>query len=120
MELFGQPSKTFLSSLISNSLTIEQLTIPLAGAVISLLLMAFLFLKWRLPRYVKKCQENIDNLVNLDTAYRETTWSRIKNKVSTLISDPKLKGIYYPHPKNLNKIEKFIKEDLNKYYEMIR
>ena len=94
--------------------------IPAAGLVGSVLIMGFLFTKLFLRRYAKRCQKNVDRLANFDTPYWEHTWSKARDKVSSLLKTVKWKGIFSSHQKNLEILEKFRNQELQGYFEKTR
>lgn len=88
------------------------------GTAASVLLMSTWLFKWRLPRYIKRCRANVNQLVTLDTAYKEHTWERVRKNVQALLAKPGFEELRFPHFKNLEKINAFIKRDLQRYYTL--
>ena len=119
-EFRGYPQETFLSSLLKGSVTPQHMLIPAAGLIVGVLLMGFLFTKLFLRRYAKRCRKNVDLLVNFDTPYWEHTWSRAREKVSSLLKTVRLKGIFSSHQRNLETLEKFRQQELQAYFEKTR
>jgi hypothetical protein len=116
----GFPQETFLSSLLDGSVTLQHLMIPAAGLIGIVLLMFFLFTKIFLWRYVKRCRKNLDLLVSFDTPYREHTWTRVREKVSSLLKAVTWRGIFSSHQRNLDALEKFRNQELQEYFEKTR
>ena len=116
----GFPGKSFLPSLLTGTVTPQQLIIPMAGFLVSMAALTVWFLKWRLPRYRKGCHSDVDRLVHLETVYHEHAWQRVKTSALKLLSKSSVKDLYYSHHKNLETIDKFIQEDLKKYFSKIR
>ena len=119
-ELAGVPQETFLSALYSGTLAIHHFLIPVIGLVAGVLFMGFLFTKWFLSRYAKKYRKNVDRLFHLDTPYREHAWSRAKNHVLNLLQKIRVKGLFASHRKNQEVLERFLKKDLQAYFETVR
>jgi GTPase SAR1 family protein len=116
----GSPGKAFLPSLVSGGAAIPQLMIPAAGFLASMALSILLFVKWTLPRHIKKCLRDTDTLAQLESDYHTHTWQRVRSQVQALIKKANFRALYYPHRKNLAFVEKFGREDLKKYFSKIR
>jgi len=119
-ELYGFPDHTFLVSLMSGIVELPQFIIPLASFALVTCLGTLWLLKWQLPRYFKRCQLKPAGLVALDTVYRQHVWERVGGKVEKLLAKAKLGDLFVGHASNINKIEKFSKQYIQKYYEEIR
>ncbi len=121
LDLIGQftigfPQQAFIFSLISGAVTVQSLIIPVAGVAVTFLLAGFFYWKWTLPRYIKKCRTNVDQLISLNNAYREHLWTKVKKNVSALLSKSGFEEVRFPHQRSLEEIEKFVKYDLQQYY----
>ncbi len=112
----GFPSRIFLASLLSGAVTTTDILIPAGGFLASLLLMVLWLLKWRLPRFIKGQQSGVERLVSLETEYQRHTWSRVKDHVIGLLGQAGLRDFLPSHRINLNKIDKFLREDLHGFY----
>ncbi len=112
----GFPQQTLVVSLFSGAFSVTSLIIPVLSVIVVLVLGIVFFFKWTFPRYIKKCRSNIDQLVSLENAYREQTWFRVKSNVLSLLSDAAFKEILFPHKKNFDDIDTFIREDLQRYF----
>ena len=115
-EFANVPLETFLSALLAGTVTRSQLVIPGIGAAVSVLLVAAWFFKLGLPGYVKRSQADIDRLVRLDTTYRQHVWAKLKAGVAIMLTQFGLKALNQSHLKNLVRIEKIIKKDLQYYF----
>lgn len=118
--LAGAPGNAFLPSLMSGALTPQHLIIPTVGLTTSLLCFFLWFVKWRWPRYQKRCRTDVDALARLDSAMREDTWRRMNENVVGLLSKTKLGDLSKHHHRNLEAIEKISKEEVRKYFSKIR
>jgi len=112
----GTPTRALVPSLFSGSFTPSQLVIPAAGFVVVMAAAILLFLKWRLPGYVKKCLQNTDGLVRIETDFHASSWLRVKENVRQLIGKANFRALHYPHQKNLAFIDKFTGDELKKYF----
>jgi len=115
----GFPQKTLLSALLAGSFDAYYPLVPAIGLVATLLLMSVLFTRWLLPRYAKKCRKDIDRLSNFDTPYQEHTWSRARTIVAQLLENISIKRIFVSHQKNLDRLDRFLKQKLQVYFEKI-
>ena len=52
-----------------------------------------------------------------DTPYQEHTWITAKESVLNLVNRATWGDIFYSHQRNIDKIEMFINEDLQKYFK---
>ncbi|MDX9787196.1 MAG: dynamin family protein [Desulfobacterales bacterium] len=118
----GSGGRSFLLSLLAGAVAIDKLVLPLFGVLITWSASALWFTKWRLPRYFQACREDVDRLVSLTTPYQEYIWQRVRGNVLALISAPELdmKALSHPHQKNLERVDRFIREDLKRYFSMDR
>jgi len=119
-EMTGFPKETFLTELLKGSAGLHHLPIPIIGLIVSVFIMGFLFAKGLLPWYAKKSRNNVTQLITADTPYREHTWSLARENVINLLQKVSFKGIFSSHQKNLETIEKFMRQELQTYFENIR
>lgn len=118
--MWGLPKNTILPSLLSGeSVAPAQLMIPVGGAVLVSVLIALMFLKWQFPRHAKRCRQNLDCLITLDTVYRRHLWERVKDKVRELLSAPTVFGLFTGHQGNIEKLDRFSKGEMQDYYKKI-
>ncbi|MCJ7830008.1 MAG: dynamin family protein, partial [Desulfobacterales bacterium] len=85
-KVLGYPPETLVNALLGGHATLRQLLVPLAGAAVVLIFMGVWFFKWRLRRYRKRCRQNPEQLIELDTAYRQNTWAKTRPTVLGLLS----------------------------------
>lgn len=119
-ELSGFPSESLLSSLSSGVFKIEQLPIPLAGFFGVIILAVLWFSRWQFPRHKKSSLADIDKLIILDTDYRRHTWKKMRPAIEKLLENSGHKDLFFSHQKILQKIDRFIQNDLQNYYKKIR
>jgi len=119
-ELYGFPKHPLLASLMTGMVDLPQFIIPLVSFTLVAALGTLWCMKWQLPRYYRRCQAKPESLVSLDSVYRLNVWGRVKEKVQKLLVKPKLNDIFAGHANNINKIERFSKRYIQKYYEEIR
>ncbi|MCP4689932.1 MAG: dynamin family protein [Desulfobacterales bacterium] len=115
-EFFKFPRETLISSLLSRSAGPGSFLIPTIGAVIVFILSGLWFLKWQFPRHIDKCKADPDRLVTLKTDYRKFKWSRTKKKVQKLLDAADIKDLGFIHQKRLQRVEEFLREDLQRFY----
>jgi len=119
-ELLHFPESTFLSSLVQGYVPPERLLVPLISFS-SVLLVSLLWLsKWQLPRYFKRCRVQVDKLVTIESEYQKSVWERVRENVLALLKKPTVKSLYQPYGANLNKLEKYSRKYIQRYYEKIR
>jgi len=119
-ELLGFPEVPLISSAMSGFITLERLVVPLIG-FLAVLLISFAWLsKWQLPRYYKRCRVEVDKLVEINSEYQKSVWDRVRSNVLALLKKPTIKSLYQPYAANLNKLERYSKKYIQKYYEKIR
>ena len=77
-----------------------------------------------IDQYDHKKAKRINNpsvgLVTLETEYRRHLWSKVEAHVVELLRSAGLGQIFAAHTRNLNKIKKFLSQDLKEFYEKIR
>lgn len=117
---WGFPEKTMLPSLLSGGVVEwRQFLLPLSGFVAVAGVIGLIFMKWRLPRYTRRCRQNLDSLVGLDTVYRRDLWARVKDKVTELLARPGVLGLFVGHRGNMARIDKFASGVMQEYYKKI-
>ena len=116
-ELLGFPAETFLSTFVTGQIAIGHLILPAAGSGASVALAWLWLVKWRMPRFVRRCLKETDALVELNTDYRKHTWVRVRDRVRELIGlNRGLRGLFTPHGKHLRRLRQFVGEELKAYY----
>lgn len=118
--ILGTPARALIPSLFSGGFAPTQLILPVAGFLTVMVVAIFLFVKWRLPAYIKKSLQHIDSLAHLDTDFHKHTWARVKSRVQEMIKKANFRALYYPHQKNLAHVERFTRDELKKYFSKIR
>ncbi|MBW1697402.1 MAG: dynamin family protein [Deltaproteobacteria bacterium] len=116
----GFPKETFLSALVESTIAVHHLLIPALGLVSSVLLMTIVFTQLLLPYYSRRYQKNLDRLVDLSSPYREHIWSLARSRVFNLLGKITFRGIFGSHQKNLDMLERFMKQELQMYFEKIK
>jgi hypothetical protein len=117
----GTPGQALIPSLFSGKdFTLPQLIVPAAGFLAAMSAAILLFMKWHLPRYIKKCLQDTDGLIRLETDFHSHAWHRVKDRVQHLIKKAKFRSLYHSHQKNMTFVEKFGRDELKKYFSKIR
>ena len=119
-KLAGFPKQTFIEAMLSGSIDLSNLIIPISGVAMLLLFSSFWFIKWSFPKFTKKWKKSARDLVNLNTQYKSHLWTRVEEKVEGLLETATIKELKGGHIKNLKKIRTFIKKDLQEFYNKIR
>lgn len=119
-KLTGFPEQTFLEAMINGSIDPSNLVIPASGVALVSLLSGLWFIKWSFPRFAGKCRESAANLVNLNTEYKRRLWTKVAVKVESLLNTATVKELLGCHIRNLDKIQRFIRKDLQEFYNKIR
>ena len=117
--LTGFPSETLVSAIISHSVDIRHVPVPAVGLALTIIIMGFLFSRIFFPLYSKNFQKNVDRFILSDTPYKEHTWSRARESVLNLLKRATWGDIFYSHYKNIEKIEKFMSQELQNYFKNI-
>ncbi len=118
--LTGYPSEPFILSLATGTLSFNNFLWPLIWLLLVVAGGSVYFQKFTFPRFVKYCTTNLDSLVKLDSAYERDLWQRVRSKVLDLLERDARRQIWVRHKRNLAKVEKFIKKDLQSFYERVR
>ena len=115
--LIGFPSEIFLSTFATGQIHLGHLVLPAAGSS-GVAALAWLWLvKWRLPRYVRRCLKETERLVELETDYQKQTWAKIQGTVKELIGmNTGLRALFMPHKKHLKQVRHFVNQELKAYY----
>jgi hypothetical protein len=118
----GIPAHAIFMTMISGGPGMSKLLLPLAGLVGCWIGAGIWFIWWRLPRHFRECREDVDRLMKPATPYQESIWKRIRGQVADLISrsDLRVNHLSYPHLKNHEKVDRFISEDLKRYFSVNR
>jgi GTPase SAR1 family protein len=116
-ELTGHPGSTLLGSLLSGTVTVSQLLIPLGGTLALLTAAWLFFLKFQLPQLRNRTMANPEAMLNLETEYRRQLWRKVKETVSLNLQQAGAGDIFFPHRRNLQKIDRFLSQDLQDYYK---
>ena len=116
----GFPKDTLFDAIVSQTVEIRHLPIPAMGLLIVFILMGLLFSKWWLPVFAKRYRKNVDRLTTIETPYGEHMWSESRETVVGLLGKVKFKSIFTSHQRNLDTVEKFMRENLQNYFKIIR
>ncbi len=116
----GYPADPLLYSLVTGRLSVDSFLWPVIWLLLVIAAGSVYFQKISFPRLVKKFSQEPDRLIDLDSAYDRDLWQRVKPKVSELIRRNARHQIWVRHKKNLSKVRKFVKRDLQSFYERIK
>ncbi len=114
--LFGFPPQPLLGALFSGQVNAALLAVPATAAAAVLVLAGIWLRKWGMGRLKRRYAEKTDELVNLDTEYRAHKWGRARATVQRLLAMPGGGHLGFAHQRNLERIERFIAENLRGLY----
>ena len=116
----GYPDQPFIGALLSGSVGLSSLILPLIWAC-TLFIAGFIWIrKIKFPAYVRTVLASLDSLVKLDTPYRMDIWHRVKERVRELIKTDPYHQFRMAHWKSFVKIEQFLEKDLKKFYTELK
>jgi len=115
-KLTGHPDSTLIGSLFSGTVSVGQLIIPLGGTLALLTCAWLFFLKFQLPRLKKRSLTEPETLLSLETEYRRQLWRKVKTAVLLNLQQAGVGDVFFFHRKNLQKIDRFLNQDLQDYY----
>ena len=116
----GFPKETLLSALLSQTVALGHLPIPVLGFLLVFVLMGLLFTEWWLPVYTRRYRRHVDRLIQVETPYSEHMWTAARESVLKLLKNIRLKAIFTSHQRHLDTIDRFSREDLQTYFKTIR
>ena len=117
---FGYPDSPFVVDLVSGQAGIHSLLWPFVWLLLTIGAGSLLFQKIVFPRFVKQYASNPDPLVRLKTRYDRDLWPKIKARVSNLIEKRGKRHVWIPHSKHLARVRRFLKKDLQSFYERVK
>ncbi len=118
--LTGYPEHTFLESLFAGTTTLGDLVWPAVWALITIAGATLLVQRVQFPGFVKRILENLDSLVQLDTAYKRDLWTRVKGRVKSMLEEQAVRQLWTPHSRYLKRLQDFLDKDLKKFYDKVR
>ncbi len=116
----GYPSHPFLIALATGNLTPNSLLWPVVWLLFTVAAGSLYFQKITFPGFVKAYSSDPDRLAELESAYDRDLWERIRPKVIELIEKKARHEIWVRHKAHLAKVKKFIKKDLQSFYEKVK
>jgi len=116
-ELTGHPGSTMIGTFFSGTVSLGQLVVPLGGTLAILTAAWLFFLKFQLPRLRNRSTANPETMLNLESEYRRQLWRKAKQTVSLNLQQARAGDVFFPHGRNLQKIERFLNQDLQDYYK---
>jgi hypothetical protein len=116
----GYPEMPLVSSLVSSSLTLDNLLWPVIWLLLTIAGGSAYFQKITFPRLSRACAENPDGLADLDSPYEKDLWPRVRTRVSELIKRHSRRHVWISHSRNLSKVNRFLKRDLQEFYAKVK
>ncbi len=118
--LVSYPETTLFSAFRSDSISWQNLIIPVALSSLTIIIGLVVFAKIIYPQHLKRAVAADAELVTLKNDYRKNLWKKMKGKVYELLNNSTYQEIWSGHGRNLNRIQQFLKIDLVRYYTKIR
>ncbi len=115
--LTGKPEITFIEALLQGHVTGGNLIGPLVGISVVVLLMLFYAQRLSFPGIVKKSLEDLDDLVDLDTAYKKDLWCGVREHVRKQLTEQPRKHLLMSHQRHLRRLRNFLERDLSRFYQ---
>ena len=114
------PNETLLSALQTRTLNANHFILPACLFALTLFLAWFIFSRFVFSGLKKKCANQSQDLVMLDSEYKKNLWSKMQAKVQGLLAKATTRELWAGHPRNFSKIQEFLASDLQSYYDKIR
>ncbi len=118
--IFGYPSNPFVMDLVSGTLGPHSFLWPLIWLLLVVAAGSAVFQKITFPRFARGYAADPDPLVKLKTPYERDLWPVVRQRVSELIEKHARRQVWMPHSRNLQKVRRFLKKDLQAFYERIK
>ncbi|NPA94474.1 MAG: dynamin family protein [Thermodesulfobacteria bacterium] len=118
--LTGYPSDPFLLSLVTGNLGVDTFLWPIIWFLFTIGIGSFYFQKITFPRFIREVASNPDRLVELKSAYDRDLWERVRHRVAELIDKDARHQIWVRHKRNLARLEKVVKTELQSMYDKVR
>ena len=118
--IFSLPRQTLISSVKGGTFSLGNLLIPLIFLCTTLVLGWIFYNNYGFKKLLKGTLANCSDLVNRENEYRRNLWNKMQGKITDLVSNSKAKDIWIRHSGNLTKIQRFLENDLKKYYDKLR
>ncbi|WP_291323376.1 dynamin family protein [Desulfonatronospira sp.] len=96
-----------------------EVMLPLTGALLTFVLGWFFFARVRFKALMQQASRSPERLVNLDTDYRKSLWSKVKGHVIALITGRTIRQHLLQTRGSLERVRKFVRKDLKEYYSKI-
>lgn len=114
------PSQTLISAIRSGDISVGNLVLPTIFLVATLTLGVLAFNNFGFKKLKKKTLADSSKLVSLDTEYRRNLWTKMSATTVSILQKTNARDIWHPHAGSLLKIQRFLENDLKKYYEKLR
>lgn len=118
--LLGYPQSPFVTELVSGQLCTESFLWPVIWLLLVIAGGSAIFQKIIFPKLSRTFAANPDVLVEFKSPYERDLWPKVKARVSELIEKHARRHVWISHSKNLAKVKRFLKRDLQGFYEKVR
>lgn len=117
--LISLPQQPMIAALRNGEFSIFSLITPIVFLLLSLAAGMFAFNNFGFKRLLKNTLENMDDLVVLDSEYRNNLWTKMQGTVREMLKNSKVGQIWHGHAGNLAKVRQFLDRDLKEFYEQL-
>lgn len=116
----GYPETPFVVDLVSRTVTADSFIWPLIWLLVVVAAGALVFQKVTFPLFVKRYASDPDSLVKLKSPFERDLWPVVRERISEIIEKHARRHVWIPHSRNLETVRKFLKKDLQAFYEKVK
>ena len=117
--LTGFPHTPFLAALLQGDISGSSMVLPWVNAIIVLALFTFYLKNIVFPREVKRAIEEPEAFVDLEMRFKKDIWRKVRDQAVNLIRARASRLIWMRHNQALSKIMRFLRHDMEDFYERI-
>ncbi len=118
--VISYPETTLFSAFRADSITLNNLIIPIGFAAVTIILGLIIYAKIIYKQQLKRALNPEAELVALTNDYRKNLWHKMKGKVHEILEKSTYQELWSGHGRNLARIKQFLAIDLVRYYDRIR
>ena len=113
------PNETLIELFRNDALTLTSFIVPGAFALMIIVIAVIWFTKFGFQRFTRKTKKRSNELLILDTEYRQQLWYKMEDTFLVLLDHATRKELFAFHGRNVKKAQKFINKELGPYYYKI-
>jgi GTPase SAR1 family protein len=110
----GFPQKTLVGSIFSGVFEDSLLVFPSLAALLILAITAIIISSFIFPQFKKSALEDLDSLIQFDSAYKRDLWRRVRERVSTSIEEDGYKQLWISHAWYRKRMRKILDKDIGR------